>query len=184
MKTQKNLDGNLGGTLRSDVYKTYSNYFVKYIQSSQAKGNDIYAITVQNEPLYAAYNYPGMFMSAQEQSNFIGNYLGPALASAGIKTKIVAYDHNFDNTGYAISVCADKNAQKFVSGAGFHHYGGTESDILVFKTQSSSKEIWITEAGFGNWEGMGNNLEQFEKQMTLMIRTSRYWSKGYLIYFF
>ena len=90
MKTQKNLDGNLGGTLRSDVYKTYANYFVKYIQSSQAKGNDIYAITVQNEPLYAAKNYPGMLMTSQEQSNFIGNYLGPALASAGIKTKIVA----------------------------------------------------------------------------------------------
>ncbi len=120
-------------------------------------------------------------MSAQEQSDFIGNYLGPALASAGIKTKIVAYDHNFDNTDYAISVCADKNAQKFVSGAGFHHYGGTESDILAFKTQSFAKEMWITEAGFGTW--VGGNLQQFKNPMTLIIRTSRYWSKGLSLIF-
>jgi len=172
MKIQKNLDGNLGGSLRSDVYTVYANYFVKYIQ----KGNDVYAITVQNEPLYAANNYPGMLMSAQEQSNFIGNYLDPALASAGIKTKIVTYDHNYDNIDYANSVCADKNAQKFVCGAGFHHYYGVESNILAFKTQNSAKEMWITEAGFGLW--VGNSMQQFEQQMTRMIRTSRYWSKG------
>ena len=182
MKTQKNLVGDLGGTLRTDAYHAYANYFVKYIQSSRAKGNDIYAITPLNEPLYAAVNYPGMLMTAQEQSNFIGNYLGPALASAGIKTKIVCYDHNFDNVDYALSVSGDENAKKFVSGAGFHHYGGFDAQMTTYKTRFSTNEMWITEAGFGTW--VGSNLEQFKQQLLRLIRSSRYWSKGDCLYSF
>ena len=72
--------------------------------------------------------------------------------------------------------------QKFVSGAGFHHYAGSESDILAFKTQNSAKEMWITEAGFGTW--LGNNSQQFEQQMIRMIRTSRYWSKGLRLFLY
>ena len=50
MKTQRN---SIGGNLRNDVYSVYAKYFVKYIQAYQAQNIGIYAITVQNEPLYA-----------------------------------------------------------------------------------------------------------------------------------
>jgi glucosylceramidase len=35
-----------------------------------------------------------MYMFAQESANLIENYIGPAIANAGISTKIWAYDHN------------------------------------------------------------------------------------------
>jgi glucosylceramidase len=175
MKTQMS---SIGGSLRNDAYSVYAKYFVKYIQAYQVQNIGIYAITVQNEPLYAPSNYPGMLMSNQEQADFIGNYLGPALARADLKTKIIAYDHNYDNINYAESVCNDQKANGFVTGAGFHHYvsEGSEANILGFHAYDPTKEMWITEAGFGTW--MGNNLNQFQNQMIRLIKTSRYWSKG------
>lgn len=175
MKTTKNL---VGGKLRKDAYSSYADYFIKYIQAYKAKGNIIYAVTPQNEPLYVPWNYPGLSMSADEQKDFIGNYLGPKFKKAAIKTKIVAYDHNYDNIDYVSSVCADQNANNYISGAGFHHYvpEGTEWNITTFKASFPDKEMWITEAGFGTW--MGNDLEQFQKQMVRLIKTTRYWSKG------
>ena len=178
MKTQKNLIGTLGGNLRPDVYETYADFFLNYIQAYEEKGTSLYALTIQNEPLYAPDNYPGMHMSFEEQTDFIGNYLGPKLLKAGIKTKIVVYDHNYDNIDYAKNVCADQRANDYLSGAGFHHYTseGAEWNISTFKTSNPTKQIWITEAGFGDW--MGDVYSQFQNQMVRLIKTSRFWSKG------
>jgi glucosylceramidase len=35
-----------------------------------------------------------MYMVGFEQAGLIQNYIGPALASAGLNTKVWAYDHN------------------------------------------------------------------------------------------
>lgn len=47
MKTNKSMKG---GRLREDCYEAFAQYFVKYIQSYQEKGLDIYAITTQTVP--------------------------------------------------------------------------------------------------------------------------------------
>ena len=38
----------MGGSLKTDYYASYAKYFVKYIQSMQGEGINIYAITPQN----------------------------------------------------------------------------------------------------------------------------------------
>lgn len=86
-----------GGKLKAEYYETYANYFKKFIQSYNAQGIPIYAVTPQNEPQYENSVYPSMGMNEQDQVGFIGDYLGPALAKANLNTKIITFDHNYLN---------------------------------------------------------------------------------------
>ena len=101
MKTNNSY---IGGSLQTQYYQAYANYFVKYIQKMKLEGITVNAITIQNEPEYGGNN-PSMLMTAVEQTNFIKNNLGPAFQSANLNTKIVIFDHNCDNAGiYPINV--------------------------------------------------------------------------------
>lgn len=115
-------------------------------------------------------------MSASEQTNFISK-LGLKLKNANLNTKIIAYDHNYDDVAYPSEVTTkDKN---YVAGAGFHHYAADiEENLLNYKSSPDcyDKDIWMTECGFGTW--MGDDTSQFQAQMRRLILTSRYWSKG------
>ncbi len=107
MKTNNSFKG---GSLKPEYYGVYAQYFVKYIQAMQAAGVTIDAITPQNEPLHGG-NVPSLVMQPQEQADFIGSHLGPALRAAGLKTKIIVYDHNADRPDYPITVLNDKKGQ-------------------------------------------------------------------------
>lgn len=182
MKTGKNLFGNLGGSLRSDCYNVYADYFVKYLKENINRSSEIFAVTIQNEPFYAP-NYPGMIMDETEQINFIKNNLGPKLNQANLKTKIIVHDHNYDYDGYNHANKVTSETLDYVSGAGFHHYTTEpESSILEYKKRNQNKDIWITEAGFGRWIGSGSDNDQFQTQMSELIRTCRFWSKGFIMW--
>lgn len=118
-------------------------------------------------------------MSVSEQTNFINNNLGPKLKKNGLNTKIIVYDHNYDNLTIPLQVTGQTSS--FTAGAGFHHYGGTPTNILIYKTQYSNKDMWMTECGFGDWYGGGLGSDeniQWQAQMLELITTSRSWSKG------
>jgi len=130
-----------GGSLRATYYGAYSKYFIKYFDAMKAQGINIWAITPQNEPENAA-NEPSMIMSQTEQTNFINNNLGPDMAAAGYSNiKIIAFDHNCDNTAYPIAV--SKNST-YVDGAAFHLYAG---DITALTTyyNATGKNVYFTE---------------------------------------
>lgn len=86
MRSKKGLFGN-GGYLRHDCYDVYSDYFVAYIKQYGESNTPIYAVTIQNEPKYAPEFYPGMIMSAEEQIEFIRDWLGPKFLQNNIDTK-------------------------------------------------------------------------------------------------
>lgn len=141
MKTNNDIKG---GKLKPEYYKVYANYFVKYIKAMQAQGIAIDAITIQNEPLNDR-NTPSMQMFAEEQLDFIKTALGPAFASAGIKTKIVLFDHNCDKPEYAMSILADPEAAKYVDGSGFHLYAGTIDAMSKVHDAYPTKNLYFTE---------------------------------------
>ncbi len=103
MKTNNSFKG---GSLKPEYYNAYAQYLVKYVQAMQQEGIEIDAITPQNEPLHGG-NVPSMVMQPAEQAAFIGKHLGPVFRSAGIKTKIIIYDHNADRPDYPITVLND-----------------------------------------------------------------------------
>src|SRR5689334_8783438 len=93
MKTSGSL---FNGTLQTQYYGAYANYFVKFIQAYNTEGIPVYAITLQNEPHFEPNSYPGMRLEPADEANFVKNNLGPAFSSAGITTKIIVWDHNWD----------------------------------------------------------------------------------------
>jgi glucosylceramidase len=137
----KSNNSAVGGSLQTQYYQAYALYFVKYLQAMSAQGINLWAITVQNEPLYGGNN-PSMNMSADEESNFINTALGPALKNAGLTTKILAYDHNCDQYQYAVTVC--QKAGQWVAGSAFHLYGGT-IDAMTTAHNLTGKDVWFTE---------------------------------------
>jgi glucosylceramidase len=95
-----------GGVLKPEYFDVYALYWVKYIEGMKAEGITIDALTVENEPLNEK-NTPSMLMLESEQADFIANHLGPAFKKAGIKTKIVLYDHNLDHPAYPLAILKD-----------------------------------------------------------------------------
>ncbi|MFM7839942.1 MAG: glycoside hydrolase family 30 protein [Chitinophagaceae bacterium] len=144
-----------GGRLLRNYYSTYAQYFVKYILSMRQQGIPIDAITPQNEPLHPGNN-PSMYMEAEEQRDFIKDYLGPAFSTAGLATKIVVYDHNCNRPDYPITILNDSLARTYVAGSAFHLY---EGDILVLtkvKDSHPDKDLYFTE----QWTGAKGSFRE------------------------
>ncbi len=151
----KDNGSSVGGSLLPAYYNAYAQYFVKYIQQMKALGITINAVTPQNEPLNPANN-PSLYMVATDQSNFIKNYLGPVFQSAGISTKIVVYDHNCDDPGYATTILSDASAYAFVDGSAFHLYAGNISALSQVHNAYPDKNVYFTEqytASTGSFAG-------------------------------
>lgn len=142
----KTNNDRVGGSLNTAYYAAYANYFVKYFQAMQAQGISIWGITPQNEP-GNPFNNPSMSMSSTEQKNFINNNLGPAMAAAGFgNIKIIAYDHNCDNTAFPIDVA---NNSSYVDGSAFHLYAGDISAMTTVKN-ATNKNVYFTEQYTGS----------------------------------
>jgi glucosylceramidase len=164
-----------GGSLRSEYFNAYANYFVKYINAMKAEGITIDAITIQNEPLHPGNN-PSMYMTATDQASFIKNSLGPAFNSAGIKTKIIVYDHNCDKPDYPMTIFSDPEAAKYVDGAAFHLYGGTIDALSTVHNAYPDKNLYFTEQWVGGPGNLPVDLGWHVKQ--LVIGATRNWSRN------
>ncbi len=173
----KDNGSSVGGSLKKEFYPAYAKYFVKYIEGMAALGITIDAITIQNEPLHPGNN-PSMYMTAADQALFIKNNLGPAFASAGIKTKIIIWDHNCDVPEYPLSILSDRDAAKYVDGSAFHLYGGTIEALSTVHNAHPSKNVYFTE----QWVGGPGNIAEDLKWHTenLIIGATRNWSRNVL----
>jgi glucosylceramidase len=178
MKNPANLKG---GKLKEDCYAVYADYFVKYIQAMQSQGIIFDAVTPQNEPLYFTAGYPCMEMQPAEQADFIKNHLGPKFAAAGLSTKIIIYDHNWDNTDYAISIMDDPAANAYIAGSAFHAYAGNVSAMSVVHSAHPEKGLYFTEISGGEWANdFSSNLIWYMEN--IFIGTTRNWSKVALLW--
>lgn len=167
-----------GGRLKPDCYPVYARYLVKYIQGMKANGINIDAITIQNEPLHPGNN-PSLLMVAPDEADFIKNNLGPAFKAAGIKTKIIVYDHNADRPDYPISILNDPAARKYVDGSGFHLYGGDISALTDVHNAHPDKNIYFTEQMTVEPENQSTiNIAWPVK--SLIIGATRNWSRNVL----
>jgi glucosylceramidase len=156
MKINKSLKN--GGRVDAQFYKAYANYFVKYIQAFQQHDIQIDAITIQNEPLYAA-PYMSTEMSAQEQITFINTALVPAFKANGIQTKIIIYDHNWDNINYPLSVLSNVQTRNSIAGTAFHCYAGSVTAMQQVAVLYPNHGIYFTECSGGDFsKDFGNNL--------------------------
>lgn len=174
MKDNNNF---VGGSLQTQYYAVYGQYFVKYLQAMKLQGITIDAIMPQNEPLNPGNN-PSMVMTATQQANFIKNNLGPALQTAGINVKIIIYDHNCDRIDYPISVLSDTGAYPFIDGSAFHLYGGDISALSTVHNTFPNKNVYFTEQWTSSDGSFAGDLKWHVKNV--VIGSMRNWSKNTL----
>ena len=173
----KDNNSTIGGSLQTQYYGVYAQYFVKYIQAMKLQGVVIDAIMPQNEPLNP-YNNPSMVMTAFQQTNFIKNNLGPALQAAGSIVKIIIYDHNCDKPDYPIAVLSDTAASQFIDGSAFHLYGGDISALSTVHATFPTKNIYFTEQWTSSDGNFAGDLKWHIKNV--LIGSMRNWSKNAL----
>jgi glucosylceramidase len=181
MKTSGEL---IGGSLKREYYQAYANYFVKFLRAYRDAGVPISLVTPQNEPEYAPSNYPGMLMSPQDQADFIGGALGPAIENAGLDTGILAFDHNWDRPGYPLDVLRNSAAARYTAGSAFHCYAGEPSAQTTVRNAFPGKDIHFSEC---SGIKTGDDARTFADTLSwqtrnLVIGATRNWAKSVVLW--
>jgi len=142
-----------GGTMKDDdaTLDAFAQYLIRFVQAYAEQGITVEAISSQNEPNYTG-NYPTCGWSPATYTTFIGHHLGPAVATAGLTTKIMLGTLNGGGTDTSIvkSVMEDADARTFIKVLGYQW----EMVNRVGTAKPIGLPIWETEHRCGNypWE--------------------------------
>jgi glucosylceramidase len=193
MKTNDSL---IGGRLidSPEIYRSYALYLTKFVEAYRAHGVAVNTITVQNEPQNRApAGYPGTDMPSFQEEKVI-EALGPMLRAAGLKTAILAYDHNWSEHPNDIASTppdetADINdypqqvlsspAARWVAGTAYHCYAGDPSAMSALHAQFPAKDIYFTECSGNQSSDPANTFSDTLKwhARNLIIGSPRNWAK-------
>ena len=132
-----------GGKLLRAYYQSWANYYVKFINSYQKEGIPIWGLTIQNEPM-ATQTWESCIYTAEEERDFLKNYLGPTLKKAGLENKkIIVWDHNRDLISQrASTILDDPDANKYVWGIGFHWYENWSGGAQMYENVEKVHEMF------------------------------------------
>jgi glucosylceramidase len=112
-----------GGKLLPEFRQPWADHYVKFIEAYEKQGIPIWGLSVQNEEM-ATQKWESCLYTAEEERDFIKEYLGPTLQKGGMgDKKLIAWDHNRDLMYQrASTVLDDPEAAKYVWGIGYHWY--------------------------------------------------------------
>lgn len=153
-KDNKNV--NKGGSLLPENYQAWADRLVSYVKNLQTQGVDLKWISAQNEPNWTA-DYESCRYTPEQLAKFVGDYLGPSLEKAGLKTRIIAPE--VINWGslkpYGDALLNNQNAMKYCDVIASHSYGDEpKAPNYPYKlVLEKKKELWETEYGFDQFAG-------------------------------
>lgn len=132
-----------GGKLLPAFRQSWANFYVKFIKAYEKEGIPVWGLTLQNEPL-AKQTWESCNYTAEEERDFIKEYLGPALKTQGLgEKKLIAWDHNRDFVYQTAStVLNDPEAAKYVWGIGFHWYETWTGSSMMFNNVKMVNETF------------------------------------------
>lgn len=143
MKSNKMLV--LGGKLLEKYAELYAEYLAKYVLEYQKRGIYIDFMSIQNEP-NATQIWESCLYSAEEEAKFAKDYLHPEFAKNGIKTKILAWDHNKERL-YSRAKETFKIANNEVCGMAMHWYSGDYFEEIDLTRQQFPNKLFIHTEG-------------------------------------
>jgi glucosylceramidase len=141
-----------GGKLKPEFHQSWANYYTKFIEAYEREGIPVWGISVQNEPM-ATQRWESCIYTAEDERDFLKNYLGPTMQRAGLgDKKIIAWDHNRDLIYQrASTILADPKAARYVWGIGYHWYepwsGGDQmfDNVRLVHETFPDKKLFFTE---------------------------------------
>ncbi|MET7787141.1 lectin [Streptomyces sp900116325] len=164
-----------GGWLKAENYGTYADYFVKYLQAYRDQGVPVDYVTAQNEPTCCS-GYPSMSWNGSGLAYFTKSELLPKLQSAGLATKVLAHDWNWDTyDAYAAATVDDpavRNHPNF-GGVAWHGYGGDVTKQTAVHNQYPAMDAFQTEHSGGTWIA-----DQQREDMLNIVDYTRNWAKS------
>lgn len=155
-------------------FTAYANYVVKFIQAYTAAGIPIWGMDVQNEPVGGVW----VALSSTDEITFIGTYLGPALAAAGLRPKLLAYDDSWGNVAYPEAVLANATAAQYCQAVGWHGYSAGPGNMNIVHSLYPNAEHYVTEWRSLSSETLFEDLQEWAGGM--MVGATRNWAKGVL----
>jgi O-glycosyl hydrolase len=179
------VSGSSQNFLLSSMYNPFADYFVDYIRAYAQAGINIDYISLQNEPLYVPSNYPGTCMPAvslstdcptsqTDQTTALYGSVAPALSLAGLQTKVLVYDHNWDRPDYPQDVLENQNLSQ-IAGVAWHGYGGTPGAMTVIQNMFPSVGTYETEHS-----GLTTNSDQTRLDFEEITQCMRNWARAYV----
>lgn len=88
----------VGGNLDPQYENDYADYFADYVEFYLGHGLQIWAVSIQNEPLHTG-NTPSMAMDSS-QAVRMAIELDKEFTARGLETKIIAFEHNMEDDDY------------------------------------------------------------------------------------
>lgn len=177
--TDSMIDGKLIDSPR--IYSAYANYLVKFLDSYQRAGIKVDYITIQNEPqALDRYDYPGTNMNVTQEAKVIEK-LGPAIKRAGLRTKILGFDHNWAQSAEDTARLEQANgdpevnypykllqtkAAKWIDGTAYHCYVGEPSAQSSLKTMYPNKSMLETECEGLNIDQSIGTMQNWGESLT------------------
>ncbi len=174
MKTTGSM---IGGSLRKEAYPAFARYFRKYVEAYAAEGVPVHYLSMQNEPLYVPNDYPGMSVTAAEQTEFLKNHLLPELNAARLPVRVLVYDHNWDRPDYPAAVLSDPvlAGSPLIAGTAWHWYGGTAGAMTTVHQVDPKRGQYVTEASGGTWIE-----DQVKADFEAIIHSMRNWARAFV----
>jgi glucosylceramidase len=192
----KTTDSLIGGRLIDDprIYHSYALYLLKFVEAYRAAGVSVDTITVQNEPQNRTPSgYPGTDLPSWQEANVI-EQLGPMLRTAGLHTRILAYDHNWtEHPGDIAATPPDETADvnsypqnvlnspaaRWVYGVAYHCYSGDPSAMSALHEQFPDNAIYFTECSGTQSSDPANTFSDTLKwhARNLIIGNTRNWAE-------
>jgi glucosylceramidase len=132
-----------GGSLLPEYRDTWAQYIVRFVKAYEQAGVPLWGLTVQNEPM-AKQTWESMVYGAEDETRFLADHLGPALASAGLgDKKIMVWDHNRDLLPQrANHLLSDPKARQYVWGVGYHWYETWAGGEPMHRNVAAVHEAW------------------------------------------
>ncbi len=165
------------GWVESQYYPAYAQYFVKYLQAYRDAGVPIDYVSMQNEPTCCS-SYPSTNWNGAGLAYFAKNNLLPALQGAGLSTKVLALDWNWDTyASYGAPTLDDpaiRNHPNF-GGVAWHGYGGNIAQQTTTHNQYPNVNAYSTEHSGGTWIS-----NQQAEDMNNIVDYTRNWSKSFV----
>jgi len=132
-----------GGKLKSEYYRSWAEYYTKFIKSYKQEGIPVWGITIQNEPM-ATQIWESCIYSSEDERDFLKNFLGPVMHSEGLAdTKIIVWDHNRDLIVERAEVIFDDPAASgYAWGTGFHWYEDWSGGDKMYRNVGLVHELY------------------------------------------
>ncbi len=178
MKTNNCM--NHGGELKPEYFEAWARYYVKFIDAFKKEGLSIDYVSVQNEPA-AKQIWDSCLYTAEQERDFVRDYLGPILHQAHPDVKIIIWDHNRDVlVERGDTVLKDLEAREHVWGTGIHWYVSEAFEHLSeLHHLHPDKHLLFTEGCIEGGPRVGD-WRTGERYARNMIGDFRNYCEGYL----